>query len=194
MSYTPVPLVVAGDWIDEVFINTYWSNNMAAGVPDIFTAKGDLAVATAANAASALAVGINNQVLMPDSSLANGVKWDYNFVPLTAKKNSANWNGSSKAIGTYAVPLTEFHAAYTSGFGIRAVLIALSASWAAASGGSVCNVRPPSASGNGVLVRSLVAGLFIDNNGIVPASSGNIEIVVTGAAATVYVDLWGYWL
>jgi hypothetical protein len=187
-----VPIVATGDFIDAAFINQYWGDNMAARWP--YTAKGDIAVAIGANTLIALPVGANNKLLVADSTQSSGMKWDYNFVPLTTKKNSTNWNGSSKTIGTYTVALTEFDAAYTSGFGIRAVLISLAASWAAASAGSLVNIHPPSSTGNGLLVRSLVAGFFIDNSGIVPTSAGNIEIIVAGASATVYVDMWGYWL
>jgi hypothetical protein len=49
--------------------------NFAAGVPDIFTTKGDLAVATAANAASPLAVGANGTLLTAASGEATGLSW-----------------------------------------------------------------------------------------------------------------------
>lgn len=75
MAYTPVPSVAAGDWIDEVFINTYWRDNMAASAPDVFSAKGQLAVGTGVDSMGVLRVGANGDVLVADSGSAVGLKW-----------------------------------------------------------------------------------------------------------------------
>jgi len=61
-----------------VFTEAMWDQiraNFQAGVPDIFAAKGDLAVATGADAASRLAAGANDATLVPDSSTATGLAW-----------------------------------------------------------------------------------------------------------------------
>lgn len=49
--------------------------NFAAGVPDLFTTKGDLAVATAADTAARLGVGTNGQVLTAQSGETTGQIW-----------------------------------------------------------------------------------------------------------------------
>lgn len=75
MSYTPVPTVNTGDLWSASQHNTYIKENFAAGVPDIFTAKGDLPAASAADAAGRLAVGSNGQVLKADSTQSLGLAW-----------------------------------------------------------------------------------------------------------------------
>ena len=67
MSYNAVPTVATGDAWSAANHNTYIRDNFAAGVPDIFTAAGDIAYATAANAAAALAIGSAGQVLISSS-------------------------------------------------------------------------------------------------------------------------------
>jgi len=77
MAYTPVPSVAAGDWIDEIFINTYWRDNMAASVPDVFSAKGQMAVGSGVDTMGVLNVGANGTIIVADSVQSLGVKWDY---------------------------------------------------------------------------------------------------------------------
>ena len=49
--------------------------NFQAGVPDIFTTKGDLAVATGADAAARLAAGANDSTLVAASGETTGLVW-----------------------------------------------------------------------------------------------------------------------
>ncbi len=74
-AYTPVPTVNTGDLWTAANHNTYLRDNFAAGVPDIFTTKGDLAVASAADAAGRLGVGADKTVLGALASETLGLKW-----------------------------------------------------------------------------------------------------------------------
>lgn len=75
MAYNTPPTKSLGDTWTANENNIYIRDNFEAGVPAIFDAKGDIAVATGANAADRLAVGTNGQVLIADSSQTLGVKW-----------------------------------------------------------------------------------------------------------------------
>jgi hypothetical protein len=75
MAYVAVPTKSTGDLWTAADNNTYIRDNFAAGVPDIFTTKGDIAVATAADAASRLGVGADGQVLTAASGEATGILW-----------------------------------------------------------------------------------------------------------------------
>ena len=78
MVYTPVPSKATSDSWSADDNNTYIRDNFAAGVPDIFTTKGDLAVATGADAAARLALGTTGQNLVVDHSTTIGMKWQTN--------------------------------------------------------------------------------------------------------------------
>jgi len=56
MVYTIVPEVEEGDSWTAKDMNTYVKDNFAACVPDIFTTKGDIAVATGDNVMTRLSV------------------------------------------------------------------------------------------------------------------------------------------
>lgn len=75
MAYNAVPTKSTNDTWTAAENNTYIKDNFAAGVPDIFEAKGDLAVATAANTAVRLGVGTDGHTLTADSAETAGVKW-----------------------------------------------------------------------------------------------------------------------
>lgn len=88
MSYTPVPTKSAGDTLTETNWNTHIRDNFAAGVPDVFTTKGDLAVATAADTASRLGVGNDDSTLVADAGEATGLAWQ--IQPAARVYNSGN--------------------------------------------------------------------------------------------------------
>lgn len=75
MAYTPVPTKNPGDIITAAIWNTYIRDNFAAGVPDIFTLKGDLAVGTGADTVTRLPVGNTYDLLTPDPGEASGLLW-----------------------------------------------------------------------------------------------------------------------
>lgn len=61
----------------------------------IWDAKGDLAGGTGANAASRLAVGANDTILMADSAQATGLKWVASATPTTSASGDAAAAGTS---------------------------------------------------------------------------------------------------
>lgn len=69
MAYNIVPTVATGDLWTAAQHNTYIRDNFAAGVPDIFTAAGDLVYGSAVNAAARLGIGSEGQVLKAVSGL-----------------------------------------------------------------------------------------------------------------------------
>lgn len=73
MAYNPVPTVTTGDLWTAANHNTYVRDNLAAGVPAIIQAAGDLAVGSGLQAATRLAKGSNLQVL--EMSSAGDVAW-----------------------------------------------------------------------------------------------------------------------
>jgi len=73
--YTPVPAFLAGDTIDEVFLNTYWRDNMAASIPDLFSAKGQLPVGLGVDDMGILNVGANGTIPVADSTESLGILW-----------------------------------------------------------------------------------------------------------------------
>ncbi|MCC7513015.1 MAG: hypothetical protein IT296_10240 [Anaerolineae bacterium] len=191
MAYTPLPLVAAGDWIDEVFINTYWRDNMAAGVPDVFSAKGQLAVGTGVDTMEVLNAGANNKVLMADSAQATGLKWDFNLVLFTSPRKNSSWDGDNIAVSITTMTANTFNTELPNS--ARALLLTLTAKWTAVSDSNYCNIYPGGSGGNCVLVRSRVANIFMDVMGLVPLNaSGEMAIRVAGAAADVDINVWGY--
>lgn len=101
MSYTPVPTQNIGDEWTAAEHNTYARDNFAAGVPDIFTTKGDLAVGTGADAAIRLGVGTNGQFLTADSGEASGLKWVSPGLSVYARYTKDTAQNVATATATY---------------------------------------------------------------------------------------------
>jgi len=74
MAYAALPAKTATDTLDLADYNKIKGNFEASGI-DIVTAKGDVPVATGANALTPLAVGANKTILVPDSGQASGLAW-----------------------------------------------------------------------------------------------------------------------
>jgi hypothetical protein len=97
-GYTPVPTVAANDWIDEIFINTYWGDNMAASVPDVFSAKGQLPVGSGVDEMGVLNVDSNGKVLTADSTQPLGVTWKEILIVANRQGGSPTiWNSQGTA-------------------------------------------------------------------------------------------------
>jgi len=96
--YNRIPEVVEGDAWPASAHNLYILGNFATGIPHIFSAKGDIAIATAADEATNLAVGTNGKCLVRDDGEASGVKWDLGgIVPVGG---ILIWSGSVGTIPT----------------------------------------------------------------------------------------------
>lgn len=117
MAYTPVPSKANGDPAYSASdINTYIKANQAAGVPDIFTTKGDIAVATAEDVASRFGVGANGAYLVAASGEATGVKWANNFAlrlsapsAVVGTDTNITWGTEDfDVFGKIAVPSAEY--------------------------------------------------------------------------------------
>ena len=87
MAYTTLPTKSTNDLFTLGDYNAV-KNNFEAGVPDIFSAKGDLAVGVEPNAAARLAVGSNNSILITDSYETTGLAWQ--ITPGVRAYNSSN--------------------------------------------------------------------------------------------------------
>lgn len=74
MAYNTPPTKSVGDTLTAAEWNTYVRDNMAAGVPDLFTAQGDLVVASAANVAAVLPASYNHYVL-ESTGVGGALQW-----------------------------------------------------------------------------------------------------------------------
>lgn len=94
MSYSRPPAKSSGDVFDLTAYNAI-RDSLIAGVPDLYTAKGDLAPATGADAAARLAVGANDSYLVADSGEATGMRWQPQ--PVVIVKNTGAFDPSTSS-------------------------------------------------------------------------------------------------
>lgn len=73
MPYSAHPLVNTGDLWPASSQNTYVKGNFEVGLPDQFTAKGDLYVGTGSDAGTILTVGADHLILAAKSSETSGL-------------------------------------------------------------------------------------------------------------------------
>src|SRR3989304_3025942 len=90
MAYTVVPTQNTGDLWSAANHNQYIKDNFAAGVPDSFTTKGDLFVATGADVGARQGVGANGGFLVANSAVTNGLQWSDTFAGPIFLNDTAN--------------------------------------------------------------------------------------------------------
>jgi hypothetical protein len=155
----------------------------------LMTAAGDMLVASGANTPARFPKGGEGSILR----IVDGAPlWQYfgTYVFDEAVTNEY-YDGDAVDIGTFSVNTHDFNASLPPL--PRAIYITLAAKWATADASAYCLVRSQLASTGGVIVRPIVANMFIDNTGIVPCFNGDFDIIVAGQnALSVYVNVWGY--
>jgi hypothetical protein len=105
MAYTAVPSKSTSDTVTGDEWNTYVKDNFAAGVPDIFTAKGDIAAGTAADVAAHLAVGANGTLLTAASGEATGLSW---AIPSTAQAYARYKVSATRSLANSTLTIVNF--------------------------------------------------------------------------------------
>ena len=75
MAWTTITLFHTGDLVTVSDMNTYVRDNGNETMPAKLTTKGDIGLATAANALARRSVGTNAYVLIADSAETTGAAW-----------------------------------------------------------------------------------------------------------------------
>ena len=155
----------------------------------ILAHQGSVINASSPGVAAELTIGNPGQVL---TVVGNSPVWDTNIKLFATTQTNASWQGSSKTVQTYIFTANSFNANIPTN--ARALIMTISAKWAAAADASMINIHEPNTGGNGIVVRAVAANIFQDNTGIVGLDSGgnlNIQVANVGPTA-VYLDCWGY--
>lgn len=153
----------------------------------LWAAKGNIAVATANDTATVLAVGTNGQVLTADSGEATGVKW---ATPATATTiaNDTVWSAKGDIAIATANDTATVLAVGTNGQVLTADSgEATGVKWAAASGGTVTRVITVGKAG----ALTAVAGsmrLYVPWACTVTAVRASVGVAPTGASLIVDVN------
>lgn len=87
MAYNPLPAKSPPAYLNQTDYDAI-KGNFEAGVPDLFTTKGDIVVATGADAGARLGVGPNDSRPLADSTQATG--WAWQIQPAVSAYNSGN--------------------------------------------------------------------------------------------------------
>jgi len=144
MAYISPSMVTTGDLITAAEWNQDIVANEQASAPDMFTTKGDLFVATAADTGTRLGVGTNGDVLMADSVQSAGVAWNHQFMRVANRQggNSSLWPtpGSNNyvptsvltQIGIAEATIADGDSFNDDGFGLPDLLISFPTAFSAA--------------------------------------------------------------
>jgi hypothetical protein len=117
----------------------------------------------------------------------------YVFVPLTTALSSTSYDGNDTVnVGTTSI---DTSAVFSAPVGIKAALVQMAATWAAAAEASTLSLRPLGGSVNACGVRAQTT-FAQAATAIVPCdANGDFDVVVANANATnVVIRLWGYWI
>ena len=93
MAWTSPRTFVAGEIVTAAILNVDHRDNLLQTAPALVTTKGDIVVATGANALARLAVGTNTQRPEADSTQATGWKWSDqggSFATITVTNTTGN--------------------------------------------------------------------------------------------------------
>lgn len=191
MAYVPLSTVVSGNTI-----LTSWGNqvkdNFAAGVPDLFTTKGDIAIASGNDAASRLGVGSDFQLAHAKASATLGIEYSSGVYAIaTGGAQSISDNTNTKVQIATAVSDTysfldaaNFRLTVPVGFPTRYYLVVASGAFAAhATAGKYRDIQ------------------IFRNTGAIVKQSGTQEVggslptylstsFVVSLAAADYVEMW----
>jgi hypothetical protein len=183
MAYNTPPTKNTGDVFTAAEFNQYIRDNFAAGVPDIFSAKGDLVAATAANAATRLAVGTNGQRLVADSTQATGVKWADDYYIISLIMSGGGGVVPDGVQGDIEVPVSGVLQRVTvlpdqSGTMLVDVWKAAYASYPPTSGNSICAQNKPG-----------VFGSAANLTGTVSKTAGSTTITGSGTSFSTALDV-----
>lgn len=191
MAYNPVPSVTTGDLWTASNHNTYIRDNFAAGVPDIFTTKGDIVAASGANACDRLAVGAAGQVLTPDASAGVGLKWNTVLNPQLTPLTNSGWDDDTILETTHTITINTFNASIPN----TAKLISVTG-WVINNATSdkdfMVTIRPYGGA-DAIYIPCTMRYYKTAFSGIVPVGdSGRIQVVNVGSAVTMNLRVVGW--
>lgn len=191
MAYSAVPTVATGDLWTAANHNTYIRDNFSAGVPHIFTAKGDMVAAGGSQDAKKVAVGSVGQVLTPDSGETAGIKWADNLNPKITALTNSSWDGDAKAEATHTITLNSFNAAIPNT--AKVVFVTGWVDFIGVGSGYYLQIKPYGGT-PAVYCRSVPDTAYpVGFSGMVPVGdSGRIQVDCIGSGMTVYLAIVGW--
>lgn len=191
MAATPdLPYVATGDNLTSA----QWNSWVVGNIREIWKgqAAGDIDYYESATTKARLAGGVSNAYkTLKQNATGSALVWGSETTQFTSAQGNTSWDGDNHSAGTTTVTVNSFNTNLPNS--ARAVMVVVSAKWAAAGGGNSITIKPTGGYGNCLTVRSQAAGIFQDGAAIVPLnSSGQFDVVIAGAACDVYIEVWGY--